>query len=199
MNETERPSDRFRSLTEDEGSAGDNRPFPLLRPNPKDALPPSLLVIAGALAFWLLTRERTPGSLSPLALVGCGALVLAGLAWMIRRGLHQGIFLSGQLLLIVLETTADVRRAPFPLGAAPVLAALLMLFGLFGMERKADELERRVLKGGLAVAAMLGAGAMVAWSITESLGAPRAPAMAWFGVLILGLYAGLVIVARRYS
>ena len=194
MNETKKPS----SLPGIDGSTVENRPFPLLRPNPKESLPGSLFVAAGALAFWILARGKSPTSLGLLALVS-GEPVLAGLAWMFRRRLYQGIFLSGQLLLIVLDTAGGFRHAPFPLGAVPTLAAALMLLGLFGMARKADELERRVLQAALVLACGIAVCAMLGYSVAETLGAPRAAAMVWFEILVLGLYAGLVIVARRYS
>lgn len=176
----------------------ENRPFPLLRPNPKESLPGGFLVAAGALAYWILARGKSPASLALPALVG-GVPVLAGLAWMIRRRHHQAIFLSGQLLLIVLGTAGDLRKAPFPLGAVPLLPAVLMLWGLFGMARKADELERRVLQGALAVAFGIALCAALLYGAAETLGASRAPAIAWFEIMVLGLYAGLMVVARRYQ
>ncbi len=198
MNQPQKPADGFRSPAHDDGGGAQNMPFPLLRPNSSQTLPGGLLVSAGALAFWITTRERMPSSLGLLALA-CGVPVLAGLAWMIRRRLSKGIFLTGQLLLVVLETTAWVRNAPFPLGATPILAAALMLWGLFGMARKADELERRVLQAALAVATAIAVFAMLAYTAAETLGAPRVPAIVWFEILVIALYAGLVIVGRRYS
>ena len=181
-----------------EESKLENRPFPLLRPNPRESLPGSLFVAAGALVFWILARGKSPESLGLLALA-CGVPVLAGLAWMIRRRFHQGIFLSGQALLIVLGTAGGLRGAPFPLGVVPLLPAVLMLWGLFGMARKADELERRVLKGALALATGFALCAMLLYGVAETLGARRAPAITWFEILVLGMYAGLMLVARRYS
>jgi hypothetical protein len=196
MSEPKNPSESLGWFRGD--SALENRPFPLLRPNPKESLPGGLFVAAGALAYWILAREKSPSSLALPALVG-GLPVLGGLAWMIRRRLHQAIFLSGQLLLIVLWTAGDLRRAPFPLGAVPLLPAGLMLWGLLGMARKADELECRVLQGALALASGIALCAFIVYGLAETLGAHRAPAIFWFGVLVLGWYAGLAIVARRYS
>jgi hypothetical protein len=176
----------------------DDRPFPLMRPNAAVGLPASLLVAAGALAFWIVGRGRTPDSLGVLALV-CGVPVLAGTAWMIRRRSYQGIFLTGQLLLIVLQTSGGFRGAPFAFGAVPILAGAMMLWGLFGMARKADELERQVLKSALSVATAIAACAMLAYTAAEALGAPRAPAMLWFEILVIAMYAGLAIAGRRYS
>ena len=179
-------------------TAVENRPFPLLRPAPAEGLPGKILVGAGALAFWILAREKTPGSLG-LAEIVCAVPVLIGLAWMIRRRYMQGLFLSGQLLLIVLLTSGGFRRAAFPLGALVILPAALMVWGLLGMARASDELERRVLQGALVLACGIAVFGVLAYSFAETLGAPRLPAMTWFEVLVLGLYAGLVIEARRYS
>ena len=201
MSETKKPSEQLRSPRADVGSVVENRPFPLLRPNPEKSLPGRLLlaaIVVGALAFWILAREKPPSSPGLLALA-CGAPALAGLAWMVRRRRFQGIFLLGQLLFTVLETTAWIRRAPFPLGAAPIVPAAMMLWGLAGMARRADELERRILVGALAAASAIAVSAMLAYGLAETLGAVRAPAVAWFEVHVLALYAGLVIVSRRYN
>jgi hypothetical protein len=174
----------------------ENRPFPLLRPNPKESMPGAAFVAAGALAFWLLAMGKKPESLGLLALV-CGVPVLGGLAWMIRRRYYQTIFLTGQLLLLVLAR-GELRREPFPLGVVPLLPAVLMVWGLFGMARKADELERRVLQAALAVAFGIVLCATLAYGVAETLGAPRAPAIAVLEVLVIVTWAGLVIAARRY-
>lgn len=198
MDQPQKPSDGFQSPVENDSGGAQNMPFPLLRSEPSQTLPGGLLIAAGALAFWIATRERMPSSPGILALA-CGVPILAGLAWMIRRRQSKGIFLAGQLLLVVVETTDWVRNAPFPLGATPLIPAALMLWGLFGMARKTDELERRVLQAAFAVATAIAVCAMLAYSAAETLGAPRAPAMAWFEILVIALYAGLVIIGRRYA
>ena len=198
MEESKTPSESHGRSRADADGDPCNRPFPLLRPNPKESLPAKLFVAAGALVFWILARGKSPESLGLLAL-GCGLPVLAGLAWMIRRRLHQAIFLSGQALLVVLGTAGGLRGAPFPLGVVPLLPAVLMLWGLFGMARKTDELERRVLQGALALASGIALCAMLVYGVAETLGARRAPAITWFEILVIGLYAGLMIVGRRYS
>ena len=197
MNQSQKPSDGFRSLDGEGGGGAQNMPVPLLRPGPRQMPLPAILVSVGALAFWIASRDKMPSSPGLLALA-CGAPVIAGLAWIIRRRLSKGIFLAGQLLLTVLVTIPWVRNAPFPLGAAPVLPAALMVWGLFGMAREADELERRVLQAALSVATAIVVTAMLAYTAAEALGAPRAPAIAWFEILVVALYAGLVIVGRRY-
>jgi hypothetical protein len=198
MNETKEPSGPFREAPGDHGDTVNDRPFPLLRPNPRESLPGGLLVALGALVFWLLAREKSPESLGPLALA-CGAPVLAGLVWMILRRYYQALFLSGQLLLLVLGTSGGLRSAPFPLGLVPLLPAALMLWGVAGIARKCDELERRVLEGAVAIAFGIGLCATVVYGAAETLGASRAPAILWFAILVVALYAGLMITARRYS